>query len=320
MSQENGRYLYYPGCSLKATAHAYGQSAVRVVEMLGLTFEEVKDWNCCGATEYMSISSIPAYSLIARNLALAAQQGQADLVSPCSACYLNLRKTNDNMSKHAGLNDRVNRALAAGGLSYEPDSLRIRHLLDMIVEDVGYEAIAAQVRQPLKGLRVAPYYGCLLVRPARNGYNPEYPTHLDRLMQTLGATVVDFPLKTHCCGGHMTQISEETAFELIRRLLDNALDYQADAIVTICPMCQLNLDAYQPQVNAMFGTDFHIPILFFTQVMGLAFGLLPAEVEIEAGITPAVAALARIGTEEPEKAAPRRRDKQALPMPQPRSD
>jgi len=316
MSQSR-QYAYYPGCSMRATAHAYDRTARRVSEMLDLSLQEIEDWNCCGATEYMSISALQAYSLVARNLSLAATQNATDLVSPCSACYLNLRKTNDNMKKYPDLNDQVNQALAAGGISYTPGALRVRHLLDVIVEDVGFDAVAALVKQPLKGMKVAPYYGCLIVRPSVDGYDTEYPTHLDKLMQTLGAGVVDFPLKTHCCGGHMTQISEETAFELIRRILHNAADYGADAIVTLCPMCQLNLDAYQPQVNAMFGTRFNIPILFFTQLMGLAFGLTFDEAEIGSEIIPALAALGKIGQESPEQVAPKRRDKKALPMPIP---
>jgi heterodisulfide reductase subunit B len=315
MSQSK-HYAYYPGCSLQMTAHAYDQTARRISEMLGLNLQELEDWNCCGATEYMSTSALPAYSLIARNLSLAVMQNSTDLVAACSACYLNLRKANNQMAKYPDLNEKVNRALAAGGISYTPDTLRIRHLLDVIVEDVGYEAVAAQVKQPLNGLRIAPYYGCLIVRPSVEGYDAEYPMHLDKLMQTLGARVVEFPLKTHCCGGHMTQISEETAFEMIRQILHNAAEYEADAIVTICPMCQLNLDVYQPHVNAMFGTHFNIPVLFFTQFMALAFGLTFEEAAIGGEFIPALAALRKIGQEEPEQAAPRRRNKKALPIPE----
>ncbi|MBE0691085.1 MAG: CoB--CoM heterodisulfide reductase iron-sulfur subunit B family protein, partial [Anaerolineae bacterium] len=241
MTESNGTYVYYPGCSLQATARAYDTSTKRVAERLKLTLNEIEDWNCCGATEYMSIDALPAYSLVARNLALAAETGGApELVAPCSACYLNLRKTNDYMRKYKKLGEKVNQALAAGHMHYEPGSLRVRHLLDIMVQDVGYDAIGENVARPLQGLRIAPYYGCMIVRPD-TGYNTEYPTHLDKLMATLGATVVDFPMKTHCCGGHMTQISEEVAYELIRRILKNAADYGADAVVTLCPMCQLNL-------------------------------------------------------------------------------
>ena len=184
------------------------------------------------------------------------------------------------MAAYPEMAERTNAALAAGGLHYDPGSLRIRHLLDVIVDDVGLEALAAKVTRPLHGLRLAPYYGCLIVRPplngdrAADGANPEYPTHLDRLLRKLGAEVVDYPLKTHCCGGHMTQISAETAYELIRRLLQmRRSEYEADCIVTVCPMCQLNLDAYQSQVNRHFGTDFRLPVLYFTQMIGLALGL-----------------------------------------------
>ncbi len=315
MSQIKNTYAYYPGCSLTTSARAYCSSIEQVVEVLGLKLEEVDDWNCCGATEYISVSQLPAYALIARNLALAAQQDEHTLIAPCSACYLNLRRVEDYMGHYPDIGNRVNRALAAGGLHYEPGTLRVRHLLDVIVDDVGYEAIAEKVKTPLKGLQVAPYYGCLLTRPKVEGQDPEYPTHMDKLLRILGATVVDFPLKTHCCGGHMTQISEETAYELMRRILHNAVEYKADAIATICPMCQLNLDAFQPQVNSMFGTDFKMPILFFTQLMGLAFGITEDKLGFGSELTPAKVALEKIGHEAPEVVAPKRRDKKALPMP-----
>jgi heterodisulfide reductase subunit B len=315
MCPANDHYAYYPGCSIRSTSKAYEQSAMKVIEHLGMTFQEVEDWNCCGATEYFSINSLPAYSLVARNLSLAAEQGVPDLVAPCSACYLNLHKTDKYMGKFQDLNEDVNKALAAGNLSYKPGSLHIRHLLDVIVEDIGFDAIAEKTEKPLWGLRVAPYYGCLIVRPDSK-YNHEYPTHLDDLLRALGATVVDFPMKTHCCGGHMTQISEETAYELIRRILYNADEYQADAIATICPMCQMNLDVFQPQVNRMFKTDFNIPILYFTQLMGLAFGMTEKELGFGSEVVSAGAALKKISDVAPEKIKKSRRDKKALPMPE----
>ena len=317
------RYAYYPGCSFGRSAWPYEASTKAVSEALGLELEVVEDWNCCGASEYFSLNKTAAYALVARNLALAARQdGLKQLLAPCSMCYLNLRKTDHYMGKYPKLGKTTNAALAAGGLSYKPGSLEVRHLLDAVVNDVGLEAIAAKVTQPLAGLRVACYYGCLVVRPEFNGKsfdNPEYPTHLDQLMQALGAEVVDFPLKAHCCGGHMTQISSETAFELIRRLLHNADEYQADVIVTLCPMCQLNLDAYQSQVNRHFKTDYHIPVLYFTQMIGLAMGISPDALGIGSEFVSAGEALAKIGeTIEavPGGAPPRRkRDEKALPMP-----
>jgi heterodisulfide reductase subunit B len=315
------RYGYYPGCSLERNAIAYHQSAMAVAGLLGIDLVEVEDWNCCGATEYIAVNLLAAYALVGRNLALAAQQelngGQRQLVAPCSACYLNLSKVDKYLGDDPELAGKVNQALAAGGLAYKPGSVRVRHLFDIVANDVGVDAVAARVTKPLYNLRLAPYYGCLIVRPnlSRQWDDPEYPTSLDRLMRALGAEVVDFPVKTHCCGGHMTQISEETALELIRRLLKNAADYKADAIVTLCPMCQLNLDGYQEQVNKMFGTDYHLPVLYFTQLMGLAFGLSPAALGFGKEFVDPGPALVKIGAEPPAPEKEERPSKKALPMP-----
>ena len=319
------KYGYYPGCSLEKNAVAYHQSAMAVAPAFDLEFAEVEDWNCCGATEYFSINAIPAYALVGRNLALAAQQSPngngRQLVAPCSACFLNLKKTDHYMGESDDLNAKVNRALVAGGLHYDPGSVEIRHLLDIFVNDVGFDAIARKVTRPLYNLRVAPYYGCLVTRPAKiESFDAaEYPTTLDTLMEKLGATVVDFPLKAHCCGGHMTQISEDVALELIRRLLKNAADYEADVIVTLCPMCQFNLDAYQEAVNKKFGTEYKIPILYFTQMIGLALGMAPKALGFGKELVNAKPALAKIGLEAPQKPRKKRPPKESLPMPGRRS-
>ncbi len=317
------KYGYYPGCSLERNAIAYHESAMAVAPLLGIEFTELEDWNCCGATEYISLHALPAYALVGRNLALAAQQQLNRMVAPCSACFINLAKTDKYMADDPRLARLVNEALAAGGLHYKPGSVRVRHLFQVIVEDVGFEAVAARVVKPLYNLRVAPYYGCLIVRPTLQPPfdDPEYPTSLDRLLRVLGAKVVDFPVKTHCCGGHMTQISEATALELIRRLLKNAVDYQADMIVTLCPMCQLNLDGYQEEVNKHFGTDYRLPVLYFTQLMGLAFGLPPGVLGFGREFVDPTPALAKIGAEPPAPDKKERPSKEALPMPaMPRQD
>ncbi len=312
-------YGYYPGCSLERNALAYNQSAMAVAGPLGLEFDELDDWNCCGATEYFALSALPAYSLVARNLAIAEKQanGNNQLVAPCSACFVNLSKTNHYMQESPELADQINEALGAGGLHYTPGSMRVRHLLDIFVNDVGYEKVAEKVVKPLYGLKLAPYYGCMVTRPGYDAFDDlEHPTTLDHLLRAIGADVVDYALKTQCCGGHMTQISEPTAFEMIRRLLKNAADYEADAIVTLCPMCQLNLDAYQADVNKFFGTNYNIPILYFTQVVGLAMGFTPKEMGIGSEFVSARPTLAKIQADapEPEKKS-RRRDRNALPMP-----
>jgi heterodisulfide reductase subunit B2 len=266
------KYAYYPGCSLECNAAAYDQSVRAVADLLGVKLQELDDWNCCGATEYFSQDELTACAVVARNLALV--DGKTEqLVAPCAACYLNLKKTDQLMVDHPDMGAKVNEALAAGGLHYDPGRLQVRHMLDVICDDIGEEAVRDKVVQPLSGLRVAPYYGCQVVRPISNDDNPEYPMKMDRLFQWLGAEVVDYPVKAHCCGGHMTQISESQAFELIRRLLQSAQDYDADLILCMCPMCQLNLDAFQGRVNGFFNTSFNIPIVYFTQMLGVAFGI-----------------------------------------------
>ncbi len=317
-------YLFYPGCSLEANAKAYYKSIWKIADPIGLNLKEIEDWNCCGATEYLGISLTPAYSLISRNLALASKQsnGSRTVVTPCSACYLNLAKADYYMREQPKLGEIVNESLAAGGLSYKPGSLDIRHLLDVIIYDIGLEAIKSKVVRPLTGLRVAPYLGCMVPRPdyEHRWSDHEHPIELDLLLNALGAEVIDFPLKTHCCGGHMPHIGPETAFELIRRLISAADHLDADIMATLCPMCQLNLDAYQGETNRHFGTGYRMPVVFFTQLMGLAFGLDAKELGFGLELVSARKALAKIGVEAPEPQAggpARPRKTEGLPMPTP---
>jgi heterodisulfide reductase subunit B2 len=200
----------------------------------------------------------------------------------------------------------------------------------VIVDDVGLDEVARHVVRPLHGLKVAPYLGCLVTRPDPDGRwaTHEHPREFDRLLAALGADVIDYPLRTDCCGGHMTQIGPDTAYAMLHRLVGTADRLGADLMVTVCPMCQMNVDFYQGEMNRHFGTSFHMPILFFTQLMGLAFGSEPKALGIGSEVVSARAALARIGVEvppeaEPEAAAvpggqprrPRRDRTPALPMP-----
>ena len=318
------RYILYPGCAMESSARAYYDSLKAITDIIGLDLQEIEDWNCCGATEYLGIKLTPAYALISRNLALAAQQaeGTRTVVAPCSACYLNLAKADYYMQEQPVLGQHVNEALAAGGLSYTPGSLDIRHLLDVLVYDVGLDTIKSKVVRPLTGLRVAPYLGCMVPRPdyEHRWSDYEYPVELDLLLNALGADVIEFPLKTECCGGHMTQISPDTAFELIRRLVSAADAHQADLMATLCPMCQMNLDAYQSETNKYFGTSYRMPVIFFTQLMGLAFGLEAKDLGFGLELVSARNALAKIGIEHPaEVPAGTARPKKdgSLPMPAP---
>ena len=321
------KYLFYPGCSMESSAKAYMQSMNVILEPLDLQMETIEDWNCCGATEYLGINLIPAYSLIARNLALAAKQmnlvngtgGTRTVTAPCSACYLNLAKADYYMQERPSLGVKVNEALAAGGLHYDAGTLEVRHLIDILVYDIGLETIRSKVTHPLTGLRVAPYMGCMLPRPdyKHRWSDHEHPTELDDLLRALGAEVIDYPLTTNCCGGHMTQIGPETAFELIRRLVADADNRGAHLMVSVCPMCQMNIDAYQGEMNHFFETSYHMPILFFTQLMGLAFGREPKELGIGTELVSSRDALANIGVEVPVPQEPvgARKKNGSLPMP-----
>jgi heterodisulfide reductase subunit B len=312
-------YTFYPGCAMESNAKAYYDSLMEIAEPLGIHLNEIDDWNCCGATEYVGINLIPAYSLIARNLALAAKTGRKTVLSPCSACYLNLAKADHYMAERPSLGKKVNEALAASNLQYEPGSLDIRHLLDILINDVGLETLKKKVVRPLKGLRVAPYMGCMVPRPDYNKRwsDPEHPTELIEVLEAIGAEVVDFPGAATCCGGHMTQIGPETAYELIRRLVSSADNSQADIMVTVCPMCQVNVDAYQGETNRHFGTDYQMPIVFFSQLVGLALGFSPHKLGFGSEVTSADQALSRIGMELPKPAqtAKKKGSQKGLPMP-----
>jgi len=315
------KYLFYPGCSMESNAKAYMESMHTILEPLNIHFEDIDDWNCCGATEYLGINLIPAYSLIARNLALASKQinGTHTIAASCSACYLNLSKADHYMRERPSLDVKVNEALAAGGLNYKPGTLEVRHLIDILVYDIGLEAIRSKVTRPLTGLHVVPYMGCMLPRPdyKHRWSDHEHPSELNDLLRALGADVVDYPLTTECCSGHMPHIGPETAFELIRRLVSDADARGAHLMASVCPMCQMNIDAYQGEMNHFFDTDYHMPILFFTQLMGLAFGRDPKELGIGTELVSSRNALANIGVEVPveqEPAMPRRKD-EGLPMP-----
>jgi heterodisulfide reductase subunit B len=309
------KYAFFPGCSLDKNAAAYGESFKAVANILSQELVELDDWNCCGATEYFTLNPLPAYTLVARNLALV-PKGLTDLVAPCSACYFNLYKTNHNMGLYPQLNGDINAALAEGKLSYAPGRVKVRHALDILVNDVGCEKIAACVKRPLRSLRLAPYYGCLIVRPDHGFDNPEHPETLDRLIEALGAKVVDHPLRAACCGGHIPQINPETALVLIHELMATAVKRGADAIVTLCPMCQLNLDGYQSQANSHFGTSYSMPVLYFTQLMGLAFGLAPSAMGFGQELVSAQPLLDKLASPPAEEEAKKpQRSKKALPMP-----
>lgn len=271
-------YSYFPGCSLEKMAISYHKSALETTAALDIELRELEDWNCCGATTYFHVDELLAYTLVARNLAIAEKSG-FDLVTPCSACYKNTYFTNKYLNEDADLADHINYALEADNLRYS-GSLAVKHLMEVFVEDGGLEDISSKVNHPLKELRVAPYYGCQIVRPRKDHEEVENPHFFEDLIEALGAEPIDYSHRVRCCGGSLIITSREAAMHLVHELLKSAQDAGADVIATSCPMCQTNLECYQMQVNQEFGTEFSMPVLYFTQLMGLALGASPKKLGI----------------------------------------
>ncbi|HVP07165.1 MAG TPA: CoB--CoM heterodisulfide reductase iron-sulfur subunit B family protein [Candidatus Acidoferrum sp.] len=267
-------YAYYPGCSLEHSASGYDRSVREVFKALGVGLREIEDWNCCGATMYMSVKKIVAYAISARNLALAQKIG-LDICAPCSSCYTILEKTNRYICWDPAERAKINEALGAAGLSYDT-TLRVRHPLDILVNDVGLDAIKAKMKRSLKGIKVAPYYGCQIVRPYGAFDDVDDPTTMDTLLSALGAEVVYYPSKVRCCGGMLMTTQTPIALKLNNNLLQAAVDNDAEIIATACPLCEMNLEAYQGKINSTYGTNFKIPIVYFTHLVGIALGI-PAE-------------------------------------------
>jgi heterodisulfide reductase subunit B2 len=268
------KYSYFPGCSLKGLGKAYEESLLPVMQHLGVELKEIEDWNCCGATAYMAVDEAKACVLAARNLALAQKNGPNQIIAPCAACYLVLNKTKHYFHDSPEMKEKVDKALAAINLTYDGDT-PVRHPLDVLINDVGLEAIKQKVTKPLKGLKVAPYYGCQIVRPYATFDDQYNPTTMDRLLEALGATVVTYPLKTKCCGGSLTGTVPEAGIRLVYDLLKEAQKRGADCLATVCPLCQFNLDAYYGPIASQY-EPVNMPTVYFSQLMGMAFGF-PAE-------------------------------------------
>jgi heterodisulfide reductase subunit B len=266
------QYAYYPGCSLESLAKDYQLSAKEVARVLDLDLQEIEDWNCCGATAYFPVDELLAYTLVARNLAIAERTGLTDFVAPCSACFKNAYYTNTYLKKDPDLADHINFALEEDNLHVD-GILKVRHLIEVIMEDVGVEEIKNKTSHPLKGLRVAPYYGCQLLRPRKDHEEVENPRYFEELLSAIGAEPVEYASKARCCGGSLIITNRKAALEMVRILLKDAVDHGADVIATTCPMCNVNVEVYQDQVNREFGTQYSIPVMYFTQLMGMALGI-----------------------------------------------
>jgi len=264
-------YGYFPGCSLKGTGVAYEESLLALFETLDLALEEVRDWNCCGATSYMSIDEGSAFLLSARNLAQAHQEGRRELLAPCSACYLVLRKTQDYIQRYPKIRREIHEALGNGHVG-SLASIRVRHPLETLYLDVGLERIHSKKVRDWHGGKVACYYGCQLVRPFAEADRDHNPMRMDELLRAVGVPTVEYSLKTKCCGGALTGTIHDVGVNLNRILIKEAARNGAQAIVTVCPLCQYNLDAYQREIRKQIGEPVDMPILYFTQILGWALG------------------------------------------------
>lgn len=279
-------YTYYPGCSLESAHKSYGDSVKKVFSHLGCNLIELEDWNCCGATMYMSVKETVGFAISARNLALAEKYNR-DVVAPCSACFTVLSKTNRYLKELPDLHSKINECLAESGLSYNL-SVKVRHPLDVLVNDIGIEKIKEKAKFSLKGLKIANYYGCQIVRPERGFDDREEPMTMDNLFAALGAENVYYPMKVKCCGGMLMTTYEDVALKLSKGIIQTAVENGANCIVTTCPLCQMNVEAYQDVINKTYGTNYSIPVLFFTQILGLAFGFNDKELGIDTLLTEGV--------------------------------
>ncbi len=279
------KYMYYPGCSLKSSGKPYEQSLLAVFKKLQLEVEEIRNWNCCGATNYMSINENYAIEIASRNLALAESQGGDVLIAPCAACYMGLMKTQNYLISESEIRHNVCMQLKKSGLTCE-FRIKIRHPLDLFVNDVGTDRIKSTVEHPLKGLKVANYYGCQLIRPINTFDDLWNPQTMDKIVNALGAEVIDWPLKTRCCSGSMTSTMPDIGTRMNYVLLKDAKERGADVILTACPLCQFNLECFQGKISRYFGTDVRIPVMYFTQLMGMAFGISKKELGLNKMLSP----------------------------------
>ena len=274
---------YYPGCSLEETAAAYDVSARHVCRHLDVTVEEIPDWTCCGSSPALKMDQLLSTSLGAHNLAQARGQQLEDVVIPCPFCFRRLLSAQQETQASPDTRQAVEAAIGAD----VNDDVNVLSLLGFLRYTVGLDTIAAKVQKPLTGLKVLPYYGCYLVKPATvTQYDDsENPVSMDELLATLGAEVLDWDFKTECCGASLAVSKTDTVLDLSGRIIREAVYRQADAIVVACQLCQANLDMRQGQIGKRHHAAYHLPVLYFTQLMGLAFGLPYKELGMQRHLT-----------------------------------
>ncbi len=271
------QYAFYPGCSSQkgASASNFATSLDVVCDKLDIQLNEIPDWNCCGASiGYAEGGELPRLAIGARTLALSEQHlpGQ-DMVSGCPACWLASRETADRLNAHSDLMAETNEALREAGLTFKGE-VKPRHMVEVLVEDIGFDTMKQAVVKPLQGMKIAGYVGCQTNRPfGIAGESFENPQYLDKMIETVGAEPVStFDQKVTCCGGALAFSEPDKSQKQIRSIVESALDHGADMIVTPCQLCQANVEIYQSQINKKQGTKFAIPVVYYSELMSVAYG------------------------------------------------
>lgn len=265
------KYGYYPGCSLHSTGEEYEISLRAVCDRLGIELQEVRGWICCGTSPAHSASRLLSLALPLENLRRAEKMELAQVVAPCAACFARLKVAHHEASKHPELAEQLSEVLDAP----VPTSVEVLHPLEILSNGV---EIRAAVERELPALRVVCYYGCLLTRPpdAMQFDECEYPMSMDRCLRASGIETLDWSRKTDCCGGALVLSETDVALRLTRDVLEEAKAAGANAIAVACPLCQGTLDMRQTEIEREYGASYGLPVFYFTQLMGLAFGI-PAE-------------------------------------------
>lgn len=275
------KVAYYPGCAYETSAKDYDTSAKIVCKHLGIDLVEIPDWSCCGSTAAHSTDHLLAVSLAARNLALVEKMGLDTVTASCSACYQRLALAHAELAQDSKLLEQVNEIT---GYDYKA-TVKVNSILE-IIAGLDEENIKAKVTKSMENFRIAPYYGCLLVRPSKVKIDdPENPTIMDRVLQTTGAQVLDWSHKTECCGASLSVSNEDIVVALVSRIIKAATVAEANCIVTACALCHLNLDFYQSKITQTTGAQKEMPIFYFTQILGLAMGFSRKDMGVDYNIT-----------------------------------
>ena len=264
------KYAYYPGCSAHSTARDLHESSTAVARSLGIELVELKGWTCCGATAAHQTSKVLASSLPAANMVLAKESG-LDMVVNCAACYSRMKSANHEILSSIAVRKQVGDAI---GREYD-GSVKVHHLIEVLLEDVGVAKLRKQFKQSLKGLKVACYYGCLLVRPPEvmKFDDPENPTSLDRLVVAMGGESLEWPYKVECCGGALILTRTDVVVKLSASIIEAARASGADCVAVACPMCQSSLDLRQKDIEKATGKRYNLPVVYISQLLGLGLGI-----------------------------------------------